>query len=166
MDRGKVITKLLTNELKAYAFKQSKGNDLWNDCLSEMVLCLYDMDEDRFKRLSESGEITPYCYKIIYLSFNSPTSPFYKKYIKAEQSDEFLGQELFEYDEINVDEIKGFISSLEVEISKKRFPAEVRLFELYCELGSYRAVAKKVNLPVMTCFYIIEGFKTEIKKKL
>lgn len=165
MDRAHIVSSIITSDLERYAFKVSKGNDLWKDSISELVISLYEMDEEKLISLFNRGELAPYCYKILWFSFNSESSPFYRKYIKPEQTSELINYDL-EFEEVDVEVIRGFINSLEAEISKKRFPSEVRLFELYSELGSYRAVAKKVNLPVMTCFYIIEGFKNEIKKKL
>lgn len=166
MDKHTILKSIISPDLERYAFKIAKGNDLYRDCLSELILVLGEMDEVRLIELNNNKQLVPYCCKVIYLSFNSPTSPFYKKYIKPELSDEIQDYSIDELGLINIEELEASIVKLEEEISKKRFPSEVRLFELYKELGSYRAVAKKVNIPVMTVFYIIEGFKQEIKRRI
>lgn len=201
MDKHTILKSIISPDLERYAFKIAKGNDLYRDCLSELILVLGEMDEGRLIELNNNKQLVPYCCKVIYLSFNSPTSPFYKKYIKPELLskynkrgfviDNYAKNFVHFYDstddddnwiylglrsnienipnedsKFTVEDLESCILNLEEEISKKRFPSEVRLFELYKELGSYRAVAKKVNIPVMTVFYIIEGFKQEIKKRI
>ena len=68
--------------------------------------------------------------------------------------------------DFNYNKCFTLIKEIEDEISKKRFPTEVKIFELYSEIGSVRETAKKLRLPTMTVWSIIDQFKTKVKSKL
>jgi hypothetical protein len=97
---------------------------------------------------------------MIYFSWTSTTSPFYRKF-RNDNDYKVKENVIFE-----VDTVTKELEQIEIRISKKRFPSEVRLFELYAELGDYRAVSTKVGLPVMTCYELINRVRIEMKKKI
>ena len=196
MTRDIIITSISNNDnLKAYARKLASGNDLWNDMWSELLLFLYEMPEDRFVSIYQSEGLVGYCNRVLYFSWNSTTSPFYKKYRMEERDkicdltpllnnqdtyngirDRFSKQLEFdpidtesEYDpEIDIlyNKCQDQICKLTEEISKKRYPTEPNIFDIYLSCGSYRKTAKQLRLPVMTVYNIINGFKDKIKEGL
>lgn len=167
MTRDIIITTISKNEnLKAYARKLAGGNDLWNDMWSELLLFLYEMPEDRFMSIYQSEGLIGYCNRVLYFSWNSTTSPFYKKYRMEEPKTDNV---TFEYDpEIDIlyNKCQDQICKLTEEISKKRYPTEPNIFDIYLSCGSYRKTAKQLRLPVMTVYNIINGFKDKIKEGL
>ena len=140
-----------------YAYKVAKGNDLYRDIVSDVLIYLYDLPEDKFNQIKD---LKSYVCKMIYFSWNSSTSPFYKKYRtdydikvdeKAADSECWLLKEL---------------EQIEIRISKKRYPTEVMLFQLYSDLGDYRSVSQKVGIPTMTVYKLVNKVRNEMKKKI
>ena len=81
MTKDSVIKSVYLNKsLTDFAKKTTKHNDLWQDVISEMIISLSDMPDAKLIELHRSEGLASYCFKIIYLSWNSPNSPFYKKY--------------------------------------------------------------------------------------
>ena len=167
MTRDIILSSILKNEsLIRYAKKTTNGNLLWEDIMSEMTLYLYEIPEDRFISIYRSEGLLSYCYKIIHLSWNSPRSDFYRKYRVEEPRTENV---TFEYNpEIDIlyNKCKDEINKITEEISSSRYPTESKMFEIYLECGSYRKTAKKLQLPTMTVFNLINGFKEKIKARL
>jgi DNA-directed RNA polymerase specialized sigma24 family protein len=140
-----------------YSFKVAKGNDLHRDIVSEIIIYLSDLENEKFNAIND---LKSYVCKMIYFSWNSPTSPFYRKYrgdndyTHTEPSctiEDSATQELF---------------LIEERISKFRYPTEVRLFQLYVEIGNYRDVAKLVGLPKSTVFNLIKQVRMEMRKNI
>lgn len=167
MTREVIINTLANNEqLKAYARKTTKGNTLWEDIISEMLLYLMELPEERFIQIYRSEGLQSYCYKIIHLSWNSENSPFYKKYKQLEPKTDNVD---FEYDpeiDITYKKCVKAVKMLKYDVSKSGMPTKAILFDLYLQHGSYRKIAKQLNIPTMTIFKIINNIKDEIKATL
>lgn len=171
MTRDIIVKSIYLNtNLSDFARRTTKGNDLWQDIISEMLISISEMPESKLIELHRSEGLVNYCYKIIHLSWNSPNSPFYVKY-RAKEGDDIRieGIEVDGYDvEIDVLSRKcdRIIKEIEFDISQKRYPSEVKVFELYTEIGSIRETAKTLKLPVMTVWKMINRFKEKVKSKL
>jgi len=167
MTKDVIITSIAKNEqLKAYARKTTLGNSLWEDIISEMIMYLMELPEDRFIAIYRSEGLQSYCYKIIHLSWNSTNSPFYKKYRTEEPRTD---NETFDYNhEIDILYNKCIVEvqNLIHDVSKSGLPTKAILFDSYLKHGSYRKVAKEFDIPTMTIFNIINGIKDQIKSKL
>lgn len=160
--KSKILTEIFNNsQLKSYAFKVSKGNSLRDDIISEMIISLNEMNDEKLYRLYDNKELINYCYKIIWLSWNSATSPFYIKYIKENKQDFIVSETKKKYCEALIfDELK------EMEIKMQRFPTEIKVFEIYLKLGSLREVAKETGIPHTTVQYLVNRVKSELLKKI
>mgnify|MGYP001563717554 CR=1 FL=1 len=167
MTRDTILTSISKNEqLKAYARKTTQGNSLWEDIISEMIIYLYEMPEERFIAIYRSEGLQSYCYKIIHLSWNSENSPFYKKYRLQEPR---VDSETFEYNpeiDTTYKKCKKAVDELVYDVSASGMPTKAILFDLYLQYGSYRKVAKQLSIPTMTIFKIINNIKDEIKATL
>lgn len=194
MTRDVIVKSIYLNKnLSDFAKRTTKNNDLWKDIISEMLISISDMPESKLIELYRSEGIVNYCYKIIYLSWNSPNSPFYKKYRTVEGAEitywrtgddgsdsamthiytvgshSLTNNEDDAYDpEIDIlhNKCDVIIKDIEFDISQKRYPSEVKVFELYTEMGSIRATAKTLKLPTMTVWKMINRFKDNVKSKL
>lgn len=140
-----------------YAYKVSKGNDLYKDIVSEALIYLYDLDNEKFNLIDD---LKSYVCKMIYLSWNSPTSPFYRKF----RNDNDTNYKEVGYE--NTDSILEDLDVLEDDISKSknRMAFEVRLFKMYAEMGSYRKVAERVDIPTMTVYKLVNSVREKMKK--
>lgn len=162
----KVYELSLDPEVISFAKKITSGNDLYHDIISETVIYIATLPEDKRKAINN---LKSYFCKVIFFSWNSPSSPFYKKY--RNDRSEFLYdlpyEECEEKEEKLFDsvKIKNRILILEKEIAKKRYPTEIRLLDLYLKLKSYRAVSKEVDIPVKSVHYQIKKIILQIKNE-
>lgn len=150
---------LLANDttIYDYAKKVSKGNDLYKDIVSDVFIYLYELPIEKFNKIND---LKSYVCKMIYFSWNSPTSPLFAKYRKDND------YKLVERTECESTELMNEIEKIECRISKTRYPVEVKLFELYVELGTYRAVADAVGISVRGAYQQIQKVISEIKTKI
>lgn len=184
MTRDIIVKSIYLNtNLSDFARRTTKGNDLWQDIISEMLISISEMPESKLIELHRSEGLVNYCYKIIHLSWNSPNSPFYVKYRAKEGDDRvvMVGEDYYSEIELltmvevdaydaEIDVLSGkcdrIIKEIEFDISQKRYPSEVKVFELYTEIGSIRGVAERLRLPVMTVWEMINRFREKVKSKL
>jgi len=142
-----------------YSFRVAKGNDLYKDIVAEVIIYLYDMDNTKF---SEIKDLKSYVCKMIWFSWNSSTSPFYRKY----RNDLDVIEKDYGFEEI--DSVLEELNVIEndIENSKNRPAYEVRIFKMYVDLGSYRAVAKKLDMSTMNVYKICNTVIEKMKKKI
>lgn len=153
-----ILTEIATNEkIKAHAFKCAKGSDLWQDCISDLIITLAELNKDKLIDLYNKGTIYLYCFKIIWLSFNSEKSPFYRKYIKRSLYIPMETETSFDYCETYVNERLD-----ELEKDSIKYPTDIHLFRLYLKFGSFRKVEKETGIQAMTVCKIINKLKTKI----
>jgi hypothetical protein len=165
MDRETLLSDIANNEaLKRYARKTTSNNDLWQDIIAELLIQLCEMPHEKLKSIFESQGIYSYCYKVIHLSWNSPNSPFYRKYV-TERIEDIPEPIDYDFDiDICYNKVTGAIEFITKDIEKTRFPTEAKIFDIFLECGSFRKTANKLNLPVMTIHKIITGFKEKVKE--
>lgn len=149
--------------IKASAKKITKGDDLYNDLLSELLIIVSEMDIDVLKDLYLRNKLESYCWKIMYYQYTQPHMAFYKKYRSFETSNGI------EYSDDNVDEMYAnviiLMDKIEKHIAKKRYPSEVRLLELYAEHQSFRAVGRELGIAYNTVKYMVNNFTEKIRKE-
>lgn len=167
MTKEIIIKSVFENKkLIDFAKRTTNNNDLYKDIISEMLISISEMDEQKFIELHRSQGLINYCYKVIYLSWNSQNSPFYRKY-RTNECYEILNdipQEAeynYEIDE-QYHKYKNRIQYLTDLVAEKRYPTEAKIFEIFTEKGSVRATAKQLGLPTMTVWKIIDKFKHKI----
>lgn len=169
MDKDSKISLLFSDKtIYNYAYKVAKGNDLYKDIVSEIIIYFYELSVEDFEKIKD---LKSYACKMIYYSWNSATSPFYKKY---KNDRDFTLKDVFLLDEedekesnhIDIIEFKKELTQIEKNISQKRFPCEVRLCELYLEMKSYRAVANLLGIPATTVHYQVNKVISEMKNKI
>ena len=159
------ISSILTSkDLVDYAKRLDKYGYA-DDCINELYLILSELDKDYLRDLVENKRLKFFCLKVIKLSLTSPSHPFYRNTIRftTNNSDEEIRDVC---DEVNDCTLKKIVETQTRKIEQKRFPTEAKLFQLYVELGDYRSVAKEVDLPVMTCYKLINEFRKQIKRNI
>lgn len=167
MNKNSKLSLIFTDRnVTDYAYKVAKGNDLYKDIISEIIISLYDLPEDKFEKITD---LKSYVCKMIYFSWNSQTSPFYKKF---RNDRDFVVKEDLSFDEeieenkyIDLFEFKRKLTEIESNISKKRFPSEIKLCELYLEHKSYRAVANLLDIPVTSVHFQVNKVIEEMKNE-
>lgn len=148
--------------VKSSAIRITKGDDLYNDLLSELLIIVAEMDIEYLVNLYNKKTLEIYCYKIMYYQYTQPHMAFYKKYRSCETTTK---GEVYEDD--NIDQIHSdvvlLMNKIEKKIAQKRFPAEFRLLELYIEHGTYRKVGALVGISFKTVQYMVKNITEKIK---
>jgi hypothetical protein len=162
-----ILEQIYTSELlRNYAKKVTQNDSLWEDIITEMYLYLKEIDQSYVQQLHERGQLTAYCCKIIFNSWNSKTSPFYRKYIS---------KDLDIIDNYNYillpDDAPDYQTILKrIEHKSDEYPYAIVLFNRYSELKSYTKLYKEIKektgsrIPYTTLIHIIENVRNEIKK--
>jgi hypothetical protein len=166
MTKDAILKELFENkEIYRIAKKYCNYDNLHGDLISELYITLQNKEDAFFKRLDKK-QLFLYCCGILYFSWNSPTSPFYKKY-RAFQYSELKGVDL-----ANAEEDKDtfcvayWIDKINKNstITDNNSLVKVRVFEKYLELKSYRKVGAEFNIPFKTVAYIVKMFVNDIKE--
>jgi DNA-directed RNA polymerase specialized sigma24 family protein len=166
----------------AQLFTDKKFNDfltkvsspsLLEDLKQEVMLILLEYDRtklqaiwDKPKSLGGISGLRYFAIRIALNQYRSSTSPFYKKFKRDAQ--EYIDDnmavediELIDDDELSLlDSIVSFYEGYKPNLYW--FDAEI--FELYLELGSYRAVSEQVNIPQRTIGTTCKKVKDKLRE--
>lgn len=137
---------------------------LSDDLMQELLIMISEANQEIITKLYKENKLVEYCCKMMYYQYTNPSNSFYKKYRSSYE----LKQEQREEDKDDTDTYKvvtEIINKLEGQISKKRYPSEIRLLYLYSELGNYRAVGNEVGIHFTTVQYMVKNIIEKIKKE-
>lgn len=155
-------------ELFKISKRITKGNDLSQDLLHEVILQLYDKRSINLNNY-EDNTIKYYITAIMRINWYSKTSPFYYKIRKERCSYTEMTDIVDMPEEQEVFETQLIFDILEQEFSELDW-FHKSLFEMYLTLGSLKRVSKKTNIPLTSISRYIkeakEVTKTNIIKKL
>lgn len=159
------IEKYITNnyyQLLTITKKITKGHELSQDLLHEVILQLYNKDNIILREYCEE-QIKYYIVSVIRINWHSTTSPFYYK-IRKESS---------KY--TNIDEIYNLADDTQLEFEKQQLFDILEqswceldwfrksLFEMYLTLGSMKKVSKQTRIPVSSISRYLRESKDQIK---
>ena len=135
-----------------------KGKDVYKDLYQYVMLYICELPEEKIVEVSK-GNIRAYLKRIIYINANYNTTPFYKEYtgglncVESELNSNIVDTSPADTD---LDEWKesltATIEKVLADESKKSegYAWKVELFKLYMQIGTYRQVAFKTNIPRAT----------------
>lgn len=159
-------------ELLNIANKITKGHELSQELLHEVIIQLYDKKDIKLKKYCDNS-IRYYITAILRTNFYSKTSPFYYKIRKEAQTylelfDDFSYEPL--YDIVNVEielalEKEKLMCILEEKYVELEW-FEKSIFDLYIVMGSLKKVSKKTNIPVTSISRYIKEIRNKIKSQL
>ena len=159
------IERYITNnyyQLLTITKKITKGHELSQDLLHEVILQLYNKDNIILKEYCDE-QIKYYIVSVIRINWHSTTSPFYYK-IRKESS---------KY--TNIDEIYNLADDTQLEYEKQILFDILEqswceldwfrksLFEMYLTLGSMKKVSKQTRIPVSSISRYLRESKDQIK---
>lgn len=125
------------------------------------------MDESKVIKASEQGYLKFLFVRIATNSFNSVTSPFYKKYRHLDINVEIQNNHIKSHDQIN-DEFEcnfsDLVCKIETEIDSLN-EYERELFKLYVKFESYRKVSEEVGIKYESVRHAIIQASEKIKKQ-
>jgi DNA-directed RNA polymerase specialized sigma24 family protein len=156
-------------ELLNISKKLTKGHELSQELLHEVVIQLYDKKEIKLKSYCDNS-IKYYITAILRTNFYSKTSPFFYNIRKESQTylelfDEYNYQTIpdipFEEEEIALEK-ENIMCILEQSYVELEW-WQRSLFDLYIVLGSIKKVSKKTRIPVSSVSRHIREIRTKIK---
>lgn len=159
-------------ELLSISKKITKGHELSQELLHEVILQLYEKDEIKLKKYCDSS-IKYYITAVMRINYNSKTSPFYYRIRKEAQTylelfDDYTYEPLydFEYEEQQIAlEKEKIICILETQYVELEW-FEKSIFDLYIVMGSIKKVAKKTQIPVSNVARYIKEIRNKIKTNM
>lgn len=175
---NKEILNIIVSDPKYYnaVSNITKGHSLTDDLFNELLCIIGEYDNKKLNKLVEKKALKFYFIRICLNQWRSNTSPFYKKYKKDNQekldyetemtdiSNE-VEEEIF-YEPTWEDKVKSIV---EEKLSTMHWYKR-ELFNLYVDLGSYRAVSEETDIPIHSVSsdlkYIRYVLRNTIKKNL
>jgi len=155
-------------ELLTISKRITKGNDLSQDLLHEVIIQLFDKEKIVLNNY-EDNTIKYYITAIMRINWYSKTSPFYYRVRRERCMYNDLTDIVDMPEEQEVFETQLIFDILEQEFSELNW-FHKSLFEMYLTLGSLKRVSKKTNIPLTSISRYIkeakEQTKTNIIKKL
>lgn len=143
----------------------TKGNQLSEELLHEVLLQLYERDSEIVLNDYEDNTIRYYITSILRINWFSKTSPFYYRIRKEnsnynEINDIFYDDDLEEQQQLFEKEM--LIQCLETSYSELDFWRK-SMINLYLILGSVNKVAKHTGLPKSSVIKYVKDSKEKIK---
>ena len=162
MSREDIIKSITNdNQYLDYCKYICKGKDVYKDLYQYVMLYICELPDTKLQEVW-GGNVKAYVKRIIYANANYKNAPFYQKYIK--------GWDFVESD-LNLNAVKAIddteddkdyerwkesltttIETVLEDESKKSegYAWKVELFKLYLQIGTYRQVAFKTDIPRAT----------------
>lgn len=172
---NKQIESYITNnyyELLTISKKLTKGHELSQELLHEVIVQLYDKKEIKLKKYCDNS-IKYYITAVMRINFYSKTSPFYYKIRKEAQTyleifDDYIYEPLYDVADVEIElalEKEKLICILEESYVELEW-FEKSIFDLYIVLGSLKKVSKRTRIPVTSVSRYIKEIKNKIKSQL
>jgi len=174
LTKSDIVTEIYLDKNYINYCKKIAGKNLCDDLFQYVCEYLLKMDEVKLKELHSKNELRMYVARIIYCSINGNRSQFKKELLGKVKYDELVSDITdysFPSETTTTDEVVtkiNYIIKNETEKSIKvgQYPATVKLFEIYMELGDYKQVSKQTKIPYHTVRKLLGNFKAEIKSKI
>jgi RNA polymerase sigma factor (sigma-70 family) len=148
------------------ANKITRGHELSNDLLQDVLLQLYEKNSDIVLRNHTDSDIKYYITAVMRINWQSKTSPFYYRIRREMDKYSPLSDNYEVVDDIDDKMDKEIlIQCLEISFAELNW-FQKSVFELYMTLGSYNAVSKKTGIPLTSIARYIRESKNEIKSKI
>ncbi len=157
---NEIIVALLQSKDFADCLRKAVKPELHDDLTSEIALILLETDPARIVQLSEKRQLTFYTVKIILRLAYSKTSPFYKKFRVTHQEFKDTGMLDDFYSIVDRKEKEEVVLSQIEQLDWY----EQEMVNLYMEVGTFRNMNKRTNIPVMSCFKAVSGAIKKIQK--
>jgi hypothetical protein len=158
---NEIIVSLLQSDEFNNCMKKVKPN-LKDDLAGELALILLETDPERIVKLHDNKQLTFYTVRIILTLAFSKTSPFYKKYRLTHEEFKEVGM-LDDFYSIVNRKVSEELALNEIE---KLDWYEAEMVKLYLEVGNYRAMENKTNIPHSSCFLTVRKAIEKIKEKV
>lgn len=188
MTKHEIVEEITKDEsYLSYCKRVCGGKDVYKDLYQYTILTLLEKKENEIKDVYKRGSIKPYIARIIWININNPTSQFNREYRSKELIDVSVFLELNNDEDYcffktpnaliennEVDEFEEWANRYDEEIEKECnrciqngvYPAKIKIYQIYEELGSRREVSKCTQIPYDTIKRYVAETRKEIVKKV
>jgi hypothetical protein len=132
-------------EFKKLAKRISRGQTYYEDLLHDCLLSI--LNNKHVEKLIETGDFEFYLIRVMYLSVNSPTSPFYKQTINWNRNRRDFKERSHELDN----------TWLGARMTNEQL--DIIILEDF----TYRELSKQTGIPITFLYKTISTIKTTIK---
>lgn len=148
-------------QLLSISKKITKGHDLHEDLLHEVILQLYDKDDIVLKKYDDN-QIRYYIVSVLRINWFSKTSPFYYR----------VRREIQKYSELNdvldiEDDQENFEKEIILTILETSFTEltwfHKSMIQMYLVLGSLKKVSNQTDIPVTSVARYVREAKNHMK---
>ncbi len=156
---NEIIVTLMQSDEFSNCMKKVKPS-LKEDLTGELALILLETEPEKIILLHEKRQLSFYTVRIILTLAFSKTSPFYKKYRVTH--DEFKDPGMLDdyYSIIN----RKVVEERALDEIDKLDWYESEMVKLYMEVGNYRAMEQRTNIPYVSCFCTVKNAIKKIQK--
>ena len=171
MNRNEIIESVYRNSEYIRACNQiAKDSYLADDLMHELILILYEYNEEKLILIWEQKRIKWFIISILLKMCHSNTSPFYAKIRKfGEKSDDSIDFDELEDEETKTTkEIPDIFEILELtdeQLLKTEDGYAKSLLKMSVELGSVQKVSNATGIPYLSVWLSINNYKKKIKIK-
>lgn len=156
-----------------YCKKVCNGKDIHKDLYQYVILTMLEMNEETLIDVFNRGKIKAYVLGIIYKSIYGNRSSFFTEYEGKIKTEEINNISHFELSESEI-EFDSKLNEFDIELQKECnrcivngiYPAQVKIYEIYEEVGSYTKVAELTQIPFKTVQRYVKGTREKILKNL
>jgi RNA polymerase sigma factor (sigma-70 family) len=147
-------------EFKKLAKKICRGETYYEDLLHESLLSI--LKGKQVQNLIDTGDFEFYLIRVMYLSVNSPTTPFYKQTIAWNRNRRTFKDYSHEVDKTW---LGARMTNEQLDILISRLSEFERLIfqEYILEDFTYRELSKQTGIPITFLYKTISTIKTTIK---
>lgn len=148
-------------QLLSIAKKITKGHDLHEDLLHEVILQLYDKDDIVLKGYDDN-QIRYYIVSVLRINWFSKTSPFYYRVRREIQKYSELNEVLDMEDDQENFEKEIILSILETSFTELTW-FHKSMIQMYLVLGSLKKVSNQTDIPVTSVARYVREAKNHMK---
>lgn len=183
MTKHEIVDKIIKDESYLNYCKRVCGErDEYKDLFQYTILSLLEKKEEEIEDVYKRGSIKPYVARIIWFNANNPTSQFNREHRSKELIDigvfvdrGDIEEDFFKTPESLIesnerDEFAEWANKFDEGINKECercikegvYPAPIKIYQIYEEIGNMREVSKCTQIPYDT----IKRYVSQTRKKI
>ena len=170
MNARDLLTQIYTSDEIKELKQKLEPKHMADDIIQHTFTELFGKPETFIEELEERGKLKLYIVKQIWNFCHYSKDRFHAQFAKNKETSTDFCQpgkyELLRYEEARErqDEADSH-KELKTHMSQLHW-YKVRIFQMYSELGTYRAVSEATGIPTTSIYRTVQEMKTELKRKL
>lgn len=170
MNARDLLTRIYTSEEIKELTQKLEPKHLADDIIQHVFTELYAKPDDFIFELEQRQKLKPYIVKQIWNLTHYTEDRFNRQYRTVrERATDFCEPSVYELRHYEGPrerrDAQDTVAELKTHLSQMHW-YKARVFELYAELGTYRAVSEVTGIPTTSVYRTVQELKKELKQKL